>query len=153
MADALPPRGLLYTQEEVFKAIGAVVPAIEIVDSRYKDWTAVGGPSFIADNACNAAWIHGQPNPNWSIFDFPTHEVNLYVNDVPKRKGNGLMVLGNPLNAVTWLANALSEHGNGLQSGDFVSTGLTSEIYMAKLGDHIKADFGPIGSVEFSFIS
>ncbi len=152
MAAALPARSTLYEKEEVFKAIEAVVPAIEVVDSRYEDWTEVGGPSLIADNACNAAWIYGQPVKDWCKFDLPNHAVDLYVNGVPTRKGSGCMVLDNPLNVVTWLANTLSEHGKGLQAGDLISTGIVCDVYMGRPGDKITADFGPIGSVEFSFI-
>ncbi len=69
MASSLPARGTLYEEEEVMRAIGSVMPAIEVVDSRYEDWTEVGGLSLIADNACNAAWIHGQSKANWSQFE------------------------------------------------------------------------------------
>lgn len=153
MNKSLPTKNRAYTHEEVMQAVGAVVPAIEIVDSRFEDWTQVGGMALIADNACNAAWVHGKANIDWSHFDLANHEVNLYVNGVATRKGNGAMALGNPLNVVTWLANALSRYGNGLQAGDFVTTGITCEVYMARLGDHIKADFGSLGSVELNFIS
>ena len=153
MDKSLPANNRPYTQEEVVRAIGSIVPAIEIVDSRFEDWTQVGGMSLIADNACNAAWIHGQPYLDWFDLDLAQHEVNLYVNGVAKRKGSGAMVLGNPLTVVTWLANTLSMSGKGLQIGDFVTTGLTCEVYMARLGDRIKADFGAIGSVELNFVS
>lgn len=151
MAADLPPRNKEYTKQEVSKAVASVLPSIEIVDSRYNEWTTVGAFSLIADNACNAAWVHGQPRHNWTDFDLADHEVNLIVNDTPLLKGRGDKVMGHPLNPLTWLANMLSQHGKGLKAGDFVTTGITTEIYLGKLGDQIVADFGSIGSVEFSF--
>lgn len=53
---------------------------------------------------------------------------------------------------LTWLANILSRHGQGLKAGDFITTGITTEVYMGQAGDQIVADFGPLGSAELSFI-
>ena len=60
-------------------------------------------------------------------------------------------MLGNPLNAVAWLANELPRRGVRLVQGDRISTGVTTDIYFAKAGDRIKADFGTLGSLEISF--
>lgn len=93
----LPSRDKEYTKNEVTEAVGSLLPAIEIVDSRYTDWTKVGALSLIVDNACNAAWVYGQPQNNWTEFDLAKHEVNLYVNGSVVRKGSGENVMGNPL--------------------------------------------------------
>ncbi len=153
MAHDLPAREQKYTGEEVSEAVASVVPAIEVVDSRYQDWTENNSLSLIADNACNAAWIHGKPNPEWTTFDLANHSVDLIVNGMAVRKGSGYLPMNNPLNALTWLTNVLSNQGKGLSAGDWVSTGTTCEVYLAKLGDRIVADFGQIGSVELNFIS
>ena len=60
-------------------------------------------------------------------------------------------VLGHPLNALEWLVNHLSARGLGLKAGQFVTTGVTTEVYMAERGDRITADFGPVGSVSLDF--
>jgi len=151
MAIDLPPKKTEYTKDEVSKAVGAILPAVEIVDSRYDNWTTVGALSLIADSACNAAWIYGKPNKNWTDFDLANHEVNLYVNGSLIRKGSGAAVMGHPLNPLVWLANTLSRNGKGLKAGDFITTGITTEVYLAQRGDQIVADFGAIGSVELSF--
>ena len=57
MGEDLPPRGAPYDADRVAKAVKAVLPAVEIVDSRYDDWTTIGDPSLIADNACTGAWV------------------------------------------------------------------------------------------------
>ena len=67
------------------------------------------------------------------------------------RRGSGSAVLGHPLNALQWLVNALASHGLGLKAGQYVTTGVTSEIYLAEPGDRITADFGPVGTAELVF--
>ena len=151
MAQDLPASGGPYNQDQVTAAVGAVLPAIEIVDSRYNDWTAVGGPSLIADNGCNGAWVEGKAYDDWKTLDLPNQEVALVVNGQRVREGRGEAIMGHPINALIWLANMLCEQGRGLMAGDLVSTGTTVDVYHAAAGDEICADFGPVGLVELRF--
>lgn len=151
MMDDLPGTGTPYDRETVATAVGAVLPAVEIVDSRYTEWTAVDGPSLIADNGCNGAWVQGKSYLDWKAQDLAAHEVALVVNGETVRKGRGDAIMGHPLNALTWLANMLCKHGSGLKTGDLISTGTCTDIYLADAGDKICADFGPLGTVELSF--
>jgi 2-keto-4-pentenoate hydratase len=73
------------------------------------------------------------------------------VNGRLHREGSGRAVLGHPLNALTWLANQLSSQGIGLKAGQYVTTGVTMEVYMGQRGDRITADFGPLGQVDLAF--
>jgi 2-keto-4-pentenoate hydratase len=73
------------------------------------------------------------------------------VNGHLHREGNGSAVLGHPLNALTWLANQLSSQGQGLKAGQYVTTGVTMEVYMGQRGDRILADFGALGVVSLAF--
>jgi len=57
-------------------------------------------------------------------------------------------VLGHPLNALEWLVHRLHAQGIGLKAGEYVTTGVTTDIYDAQVGDHLIADFGPVGAVE-----
>ncbi len=61
MAHDLPPTPQPRSRQEIAAAVKGVLPAIEIVDSRFDEWTTIGAPSLIADNACNAAWVKGHP--------------------------------------------------------------------------------------------
>jgi len=151
MARDLAPRQSPLGRDEVAGAVEGVIPAIEIVDSRFDSWTTVGAPSLIADNACNAGWVKGTLMADWRKLDLAVQAVRLEINGDVKGAGSGAAVLGHPLNALTWLANALNERGVGLQAGDYISTGVTTDVYMAARGDHIRADFGALGSVEVTF--
>ena len=151
MARDLPPLSRPRERDEVAAAIEAVIPGIEIVDSRFDDWTTIGAFSLIADNACNAAWVKGAPLADWRGIDLAAQTVKLTVNGKVVREGIGSAVLGHPLNALTWLANHLNSLGAGLQAGQYVTTGVTTEVYMAERGDRITADFGAVGTVQLVF--
>lgn len=152
MARDLPPISEPRSRDEIAAAVKGVLPGIEIVDSRFDDWTTIGAPSLIADNACNAAWVRGRLITGWKDIDLAAQAVRVTVNGKVLREGAGSNVLGHPLNALEWLVNNLSARGLGLKAGQFVTTGVTTEVYMAERGDRITADFGPVGSVDLEFV-
>lgn len=152
MGEDLPPVDGPRAREEVARAVAGVLPGIEIVDSRFDRWTTAGTPSLIADNACHAAWVRGALVRDWRDLDLAAQPVRLMINGALKDTGCGAAVLGHPLNALQWLANTLNQRGLGLQAGQYVTTGVTTDIYLAGAGDHVQADFGPVGSVEVSFL-
>ena len=146
----LPPAGPRLDREEIAQSLAGVLPGIELVDSRFEVWTSVGVPSLIADNACHGAWIKGALIPDWSAFDLAAQEVTLSVNGAIVQRGSGSAVLGHPLNALEWLVARLHARGIGLLAGQYVTTGVTTDIYNAQPGDHLRADFGPVGTVELT---
>jgi 2-keto-4-pentenoate hydratase len=152
MARDLPAGSRPLSREEVADAIEGVLPGIEIVDSRFEEWTTVGAESLIADNACHAAWVIGALVTDWRKLDLAAQEVTLSVNGEVIQEGNGAAVLGHPLNAMHWLVASLRERGTALKAGQYVTTGVTTEIYFGQPGDRIRADFGPVGAVELKLI-
>jgi 2-keto-4-pentenoate hydratase len=152
MAHDLPPSAGPRSREEIAAAVKGVIPGIEIVDSRFDDWLTIGAPSLIADNACNAAWVKGHLLTDWREIDLGAQTVRVTVNGSLLREGKGSNVLGHPLNALEWLVNSLGARGLGLKAGQYVTTGVTTEVYMAQRGDRIMADFGAVGAVELTFV-
>jgi len=150
MADDVPIGGG-YTAETIKPFIAAVIPSLEIVDHRYHDWKTVGAPSLLADNAIHGAWVEGEPVADWRGIDFASHRTALIVNNERAFIGSGAAVLGDPLNVVAWLANELPRFGRRLRAGDKITTGLTTDVYLAKPGDRLAADFGSLGRVELTF--
>jgi 2-keto-4-pentenoate hydratase len=148
MAQALPPIGRDRSREEVADAVAGVMAGIEVVDSRFDSWTTIGTPSLIADNACHGSWIRGPLLRDWRGIDLAAQKVRLIINGTLKDEGSGAAVLGHPLNALTWLANALNARGLSLGAGDYVTTGVTTNIYLAEAGDSVEADFGSVGVVK-----
>lgn len=145
----LPARPI--NPQEAGDYVETILPSIEIVDSRFAEWLKIDAASHVVDNACHGAWIHGQPCSTWKNFPLAEQKVELYVNGQLERQGSGAAVLGNPLNVVAWLANALHKNGKQLKAGEYISTGITTNVYFASPGDKITADFGKIGRVELSF--
>ena len=147
----LPPASRPLDREQIVDALAGVLPGIEIVDSRFHSWTTVGAPSLIADNACHGAWVRGALLSEWRHLDLAAQAVELRVNGSAVQRGSGSAVLGHPLNALEWLVHRLHAQGIGLKAGEYVTTGVTTDIYDAQEGDHLIADFGPVGAVQLDF--
>ena len=146
----LPPGDRPPHRDQIAAALAGVLPGIELVDSRFQVWTEVGAPSLIADNACHGAWIKGTLIRDWRDLDLAGQAVTLRVNGKVVQRGSGAAVLGHPLNALEWLVHRLHARGIGLHAGQYVTTGVTTDYYDAQAGDHLLADFGPVGSVELT---
>jgi 2-keto-4-pentenoate hydratase len=121
------------------------------VNHHFVDWTQVGAPTVAADNAIHGAWIHGEPCAAWRKLDLASHQATLTVNGAVVRRGQGAAVLGHPLNVVAWLANELQAQGKQLKAGDYITTGVISDVYLAQPGDELQADFGLLGKVILHF--
>jgi 2-keto-4-pentenoate hydratase len=151
LARDLPASGAPYTAESVRPAIAAVMPAREIVDSRWADWTTAGALHLIADNGSNGGWVRGAETADLSAVDFSSHATSISLNGELKQRGSAANVLGSPLNALAWLATELAGAGQALKAGDCVSTGTTTVVVPAEKGDVAVADFGALGLVELAF--
>lgn len=152
MSRDLPPRGEAYAQEEVLGAVAALHVAIEVPDSRYTDFTRVGAPQLIADNACGHHFVLGPEAPHlWRNLDLATHRVIGRVGTRIEHEGIGANVLGDPRIALTWLANELSQHGLTLARNQIVTTGTCLLPLKIAPGDNVFADFGTLGQVALQF--
>ena len=65
--------------------------------------------------------------------------------------GIGADVLGDPCEAMVWLANELRARGLGLLAGDLVITGACTPPHPIAAGDAMTGDFGALGRVEVAF--
>ena len=140
-----------YSADIVYNSILAVLPSIELVDSRYQDWTSIGVNNLIADNAVHAHWIFGNEIKNLDLFDFNNHSVDLFINEKFIERGNSNAVMGNPINSLTWLINNLALYGKILPKNYYVSTGTCTKAIPIFKGDKITANFGNLGDVSFVF--
>lgn len=153
LARDLPPRPAPYTEAEVFEAVAALHPAIEIPDSRYDHFEKVGAPALIADNAC-AHWLCiGEAMPeHWRDLDLVAFSPVGRVSDRPDVRGLGANVLGSPKAAMTWLVNELSAHGLTARAGEVVTTGTCLVPMPIAAGDTIEGDFADLGRVTVSLV-
>ncbi len=144
--------GAAYDADSVRPLIAAVVPAIEVVDSRFTDWTRVGGLSVIADQGGGGRWIRGAEVTDFAGLDFAGYPVGIGIDGAPRESGTGAAVLGSPLNALAWLANHLAARGQTLKAGEYVTTGSCTKPFPAAKGEAAVADFGALGQVKVSFV-
>jgi 2-keto-4-pentenoate hydratase len=148
MGRDLSPRSEPYTVDEVVAAVDALHPAIEVPDSRFDDFTIVGAPQLIADNACAHLFVLGPPAPaDWRDIDLVEHRVIGTVVGTVAREGKGANVLADPRLALAWLANELSALGMTLRANEVVTTGTCLVPLPIAPGAHVVMDFGRFGVV------
>ena len=152
MAVDLPPRATLYEVDDVLARVDTLHPAIEIPDSRYVDFTAVGAAQLIADNACAHDFVLGPAAPGtWRSINLSAHRVVGSVAGQLEREGVGVNVLGDPREALTWLVNELSQLNVPVRAGQVVTTGTCLVPLPIAPGDQVRCDFGALGVVDVSF--
>ena len=148
----LAPRSEAFTTDEVMPAVAALHLGVEIPDSRYLDFTAVGAPQLIADDACADRFVLGPAVAvPWRERDLAAHAVQGRSARGVVHDGRGANVLGDPRIALTWLANELSRHGDPLSEGQFVTTGTCLVPLPVAPGDLVTADYGDFGSLQVRF--
>lgn len=149
----LPPRKEPYSEADVFAAVSALHPAIEIPDSRYDHFEKVGAAALIADNACAHWMCLGEALPEtWRSLDLAAFQPTGRVAGKADVPGKGSNVLGSPRIAMTWLVNELSAHGITARAGEFVTTGTCVVPMPIVAGDHVTGEFAGLGKVEVSLI-
>lgn len=133
------------TRREVLAATRFVVPAVEVVDCRIRDWT-VTAPTAIADNSLARGLVLGERSgPAGS--DLAREGVEVLVDGERRASGIGAAVLSHPAEAVAWLAEALADHGEGLEAGDLVTTGSVTEPIPVEAGETVVVRFSSLGTV------
>lgn len=154
MGRTLAPRGAAYTRAEVLAAVDALHPGIEAPDSRFSAFERAGEAQLIADGACCNDMLVGAPVvPDAAAIDvLPSLVVRARLSDGRTPEGVGANVLGDPVEALVWLANELTATGRVLQAGQFVTTGACVPPIPVLPGHRIEADFGWIGRIGASFV-
>ncbi|MCD8020785.1 MAG: fumarylacetoacetate hydrolase family protein [Clostridiales bacterium] len=142
--------GTLVTEEEILDAVDYVVPALEIIDSRVKDWKVML-PDMIADNGSAAHYAAGRQKLDIHDVDLHHAEMNYVKNGQVIASGTLANVLGSPLNALIWLVRALAQHDLTLSEGSIVLSGAITGSVPVKKGDTIAADFPGLGYVTAHF--
>jgi 2-keto-4-pentenoate hydratase len=131
---------------EVTRAVDCVLPALEIVDSRIKNWQ-ISILDTIADNASSAFFVTGATpiSPNRS--DLRLAGMVLEKNGVTASVGVGAACLGHPYRALTWLARRMAENGEPLRAGAVVLTGALGPMTKLAPGDAVSAEIQGLGRV------
>lgn len=138
------------TEDDVLAATEALVPSIELIDTRITDWK-IELCDTIADNASSAGFVLGEARVSPDDIDIKGIDAVLRCNDEVVAEGRTDAVLGNPVTAVAWLARKVDGFGVRLRKGDVVLPGSCTRAIDAHPGDNFVADFAGLGSVRLSF--
>ncbi len=139
------------TVADVYEATRYVVPSIEIVDSRIKDWK-IKLQDTIADNGSSARLMVGSGMTPIENVDMKLTGMVMEKNGELVNSGCAAEVWGNPAAAVACLANMLSEFDIELPAGSIVMAGALTGMVPVEAGDVITCSFSGMGSVTVKFM-
>jgi 2-oxo-3-hexenedioate decarboxylase len=139
-------RGPGVTTPQVLAATRAVVPALEVIDSRYLNFRFKLA-DVVADNCSASRLVLGTQEVAPDGLDLRLQGMVLEKNGALMGTGTGAAVLGHPASAVAWLANKLAEHDEALEPGDVVMPGAACDAVAVAPGDEVRATFAGVGSV------
>jgi 2-keto-4-pentenoate hydratase len=138
------------TLNEVIRAVAYVLPAIEIVDSRIRDWK-ITLVDTVADNASSAMYVVGTEPRSLASVDLRLCGMAMTKNDRIVATGSGAACLGHPLHAVQWLARTMVTKERPLLAGDIVLSGALGSMTAVAAGDQVRAEIGGLGAVSVRF--
>jgi 2-keto-4-pentenoate hydratase len=147
-----PLTGPGVTVADVIGAVAYVLPALELIDSRIKDWK-IGLLDTIADNASSAGVVLGSTPRALDAVDLRLGGCNLVRNGEVAGTGAGGAVLGSPLSSLVWLANTLGARGVALEAGYVILPGSITASIPVAAGDVVTATFAGLGSVTARFVA
>jgi 2-oxopent-4-enoate hydratase len=139
------------TLASVLEATAGVLPALEIIDSRFENWK-VKIEDGVADNAAAGLVVLGGTLTDINNLDLRLIGMVLEKDGEILSTGAGAAVLGNPAEAVVWLANKLAEHGVGLRGGELIMSGSLTAAIPAEAGSCFRATFDRLGPVTARFV-
>ena len=135
----------------VMAATEFVLPAVEIIDSRYRDFK-FDLKSVIADNTSASRFVVGGRARELDELDLRTLGVVLEKNGEVVTMAAGAAVLGHPLAAVAMLANHLGAREQAIPAGTFIMTGGVTEAIAVAAGDNVSVRFQDLGTVSMRFV-
>ncbi|GAA1271234.1 2-keto-4-pentenoate hydratase [Sphaerisporangium rubeum] len=139
-----------HTVADVIRATAFALPAIEIADSRIRDWDLTFTDT-VADNASAGRYVLGtRPVP---LRDADLRMAGMVIERRGEQvsTGIGANCLGHPLHTVVWLADTLVGSGQPLRAGDTVLTGALGPVVPAEAGDVFEARIDGLGDVRVAF--
>ena len=135
------------TGDQVLSATRLVLPALEVIDSRYDNFKFTL-PDVVADQASAARVVLGGRARSPRGLDLRLLGMVLQINGEDVATGSGAAVLGHPADSVAWLVNKMAELGaGGLEEGDLVMAGGLVEAFPVEPGDQLRSEFDHLGSV------
>lgn len=131
-------------------AVDYASPALEIVDSRIADWD-ISLTDTVADNASSGLYVLGAAQLPLTAFEPRETTMRMYADDVLVSEGDGAACLGDPLDALLWLARTARDYGDPLRAGQVVLSGALGPMVSVAAGVTVRAEISGLGTVGAAF--
>lgn len=135
---------------QIRSSVARARAALEIVDSRIAAWD-ISITDTIADNGSSGLYILGE---KWLTLDeFEPRDVvmHLYSDGELVSEGTGAACLGDPLEALAWLARTARSYGQPLRAGQVVLSGALGPMVPTPPGTRVHAELSALGTVSATF--
>lgn len=135
---------------QVRAAVDYAVAALEIVDSRIAEWNIRFGDT-VSDNASSGLYVLGTEHKTLDEVEPIEVEMTMAINGEQVSSGNGAACLGDPLNALSWLALKAREFGEPLRAGQVILSGALGPMAGVPAGATVTAEITGLGTVTAQF--
>jgi 2-keto-4-pentenoate hydratase len=135
------------TAQSVRSAVDYAVAALEIVDSRIAGWD-ISFADTVADNGSSGLFVLAARHVSLDDVEPVTVAMTMSINGTQASAGGGDACLGDPLNALAWLARTAAAVGDPLRAGQVILSGALGPMAAVTPGARIRADITGLGSVD-----
>jgi len=133
--------------EDLRQSLDAVLPAVEVVETRLSDWAGSDSLAQLADLQSHGALVLGDPQPVPADLDLRTVVAYLAADGQPLASARG----GNPAadlwRMLGWLAVHCTWQGRPLRAGQVVTTGSCTGMLYVDEGTDVQAELQGVGQV------
>ena len=134
------------TLSELISAVDHLLPAIEVVGSRIRNWD-INILDTIADNASSGRIVTGTRPVLPSALDLTAAGMVMEVNGAVASVGSGAACLGHPYRAALWLVRRMAELERPLRAGEILMTGALGPMVAFPPGANAVASIQGLGQV------
>ncbi|MFI8092981.1 2-keto-4-pentenoate hydratase [Streptomyces sp. NPDC086080] len=135
---------------QVREAVDHAVAALEICGSRVAGWDISFGDT-VADNASAGGYVLGTRRVPLTDFDPVAAEMTMRIDGETASTGNGAACLGDPVNALVWLARQARDLGSPLRAGQVILSGALGPMRPVTPGNAVEATVTGLGTVSVTF--
>jgi 2-oxo-3-hexenedioate decarboxylase len=141
------PLSGLVSPAQAMAAVGAVAPALEIIDSRYKDFK-FSLTDVVADNSSSSGFVVGP----WSRPDQELANLGMVMtfDGRPVQIGSSSAILGHPARSLAAAARVAAAAGERLEPGWIVMAGGATAAEALRPGVYVQLEVQNLGTVSFS---
>ena len=131
---------------QALAAVEAIAPALEIIDSRYRDFK-FSLPEVIADNASSSGFAIGAWHDPRR--DFHNLGLVLSIDGRAAQVGSTAAILGHPLRSLVAAARLSAQAGEPLQAGWVVMAGGATQAEWIHPGQYVSVQMEGLGQAGF----